>query len=66
MISVSDLYELNTKQYREAAERTNDPVYRLIMLQMIRAWLEAAELPAFTRKTSPSAGASARFENRAA
>jgi hypothetical protein len=44
MTSLPDSYELNTKQYREAAERTGDPVHRLIMLQMVRAWLEAAAL----------------------
>jgi hypothetical protein len=48
MTSLHDLYELNTKQYREAAERIDDPVHRLILLQMVRAWLDAAALPAPT------------------
>jgi hypothetical protein len=66
MTSLSDLYELNTKQYRGAAERTRDPVYRLILLQMVRAWLDAASLPTLTQEISPSTGAPARSEKRAA
>ena len=41
MTSLSDLYELNTKQYRGAADRIGDPGHRLILLQMVRAWLDA-------------------------
>jgi hypothetical protein len=52
MTSLPDLYELNTKQYREAAERIDDPAHRLILLQMVRSWLEAAALPAPTQETS--------------
>jgi len=44
MTSLPDLYELNTKQYREAAERIGDPVHRLILLQMVRAWLDAGRV----------------------
>jgi hypothetical protein len=66
MTSLHDLYELNTKQYREAAERIDDPVHRLILLQMVRAWLDAAALPAPTQETSWSTGAPARSEHRAA
>jgi hypothetical protein len=67
MTSLSDLYELNTKQYRgDAAERIRDPVYRLILLQMVRAWLDAAALPAPTQEISPSTDAPARSEKRAA
>jgi len=66
MTSVSDLYELNTKQYRGTAERTRDPVYRLILLRMVRAWLDAAALPAPMQKISPRTGAPARSEKRAA
>ena len=66
MTSLSDLYELNTKQYRGVAERNRDPAYRLILLQMVRAWLEAAALPATTQEISPRTGASARSEKRAA
>ena len=62
MTSLSDLYELNTKQYREAAERIGDPVHRLILLQMVRAWLDAAALPAPTQTTSRGTGAPARSE----
>jgi len=62
MTSLSDLYELNTKQYRgDTAERSRDPVY-----QMVRAWLDAAALPAPTQEISPSTGAPARSEKRAA
>jgi hypothetical protein len=62
MTSLSDLYELNTKQYRgDAAERSRDPVYR-----MVRAWLDVAALPAPTQEISPSTGAPARSEKRAA
>ena len=66
MTSLSDLYELHTKQYREAVERIDDPVHRLILLQMVRAWLDATALPALTQPTSPTTGASARFDKRAA
>jgi hypothetical protein len=66
MTSLSDLYELNTKQYRSAAERFRDPVYQLILLQMVRAWLDTAALPAPTQEISPSTGAPARSEKRAA
>ena len=48
MTSLADLYELHTKECREAAERIDDPVHRLILLQMVRAWLDAAALPAST------------------
>jgi hypothetical protein len=61
MTSLHDLYELNTKQYREAAERIDDPAHRLILLQMVRSWLD---LPGPTK--SSSTGAPARSENRAA
>jgi hypothetical protein len=54
MTSLPDLYELHTKQYREAAQRIDDPVHRLILLQMVRAWLDAAALPAPTQTTSSS------------
>jgi hypothetical protein len=64
MTSLPDLYELNTKQYREAAERIDDPAHRLILLQMVRSWLDAAALPGPTK--SSSTGAPARSENRAA
>ena len=63
MTSLHHLYELNTKQYREAAERIDDPIHRLILLRMVRAWLDAAALPAPTQETSPSTDAS---EKRAA
>ena len=66
MTSLSDLYELNTKQYREAVERIGDPVHRLILLQMVRAWLDAGALPTPTQETSPSTDAPARSEKRAA
>jgi len=66
MTSLSDLYELNTKQYRGAAERMRDPVHRLILREMVGAWLDAAALPARTQETFPSTGARARSEKRAA
>ena len=66
MTSLSDLYELNTKQYRGAAERMRDPVHRLILREMVGAWLDAAALPAPTQETSPSRDAPARSEKRAA
>ena len=66
MTSLHHLYELNTKQYREAAERIDDPIHRLILIQMARAWLDAAALPAPTQERPPSTGAPARSENHAA
>jgi hypothetical protein len=66
MTSLSDLYELNTKQYREAAERIDDPVHGLILTQMVRAWLDAAVLSAPKQERPPSTGAPARSENHAA
>ena len=66
MTALSDLYELNTKQYRGAVDRIGDPGYRLILLEMVRAWLDAAALPAPTQETSWSTGAPARSEKRAA
>ena len=66
MTSLSDLYELNTKQYRGAVDRIGDLGYRLILLQMVRAWLDAATLPTPTQQTSPSTDAPARSEKRAA
>jgi hypothetical protein len=53
MASLHDLYEPNTKQYRKTAERIDDPVHRLILLQMVRAWLGTA---AVTAPTPPSCG----------
>jgi hypothetical protein len=66
MTSLSDLYELNTKQYRGTVDRIGDPGHRLILLQMVRAWLDVAALPAPTQETSPSTDALARSEKRAA
>jgi hypothetical protein len=65
MSSLSALYELNTKQYRGAVDRIGDPGHRLILLQMVRAWLDTAALPAPMQET-PSTDAPARSEKRAA
>jgi hypothetical protein len=66
MSSLSVLYELNTKQYRGAVDRIGDPGHRLILLQMVRAWLDAAALPAPTQETFLSTDVPARSEKRAA
>ena len=67
MTSLADLYELHTKECREAG-RIDDPVHLVILRLMARAWLEGrgTALPASTQTTSPNAGVPARSENRAA
>jgi hypothetical protein len=66
-------------EFSQATERRNrqapsraparfppDSHHRPSGLQMVRAWLDAAALPAPTQETSPSTDAPARFEKRAA
>jgi hypothetical protein len=67
MRCLADLYDLHAKECREAAERIDNPVHRLILLQMERDWLrDAAALRRSTQATSPSTDAPAPSENRAA
>jgi hypothetical protein len=58
--SLVKLYEQHARECAEAAERTDDPVQRVILLRMAREWMEDAAAIASTlaepEGTCPCAG----------
>jgi hypothetical protein len=64
--SLVKLYQQHAQQCAEAAERTDDPVHRVLLLRMARAWTDDAAAIASTLPEPESKGSRAPSGNRAA
>jgi hypothetical protein len=64
--SLVKLYEQHAWECTEAAERTDDSVYRVILLRMAREWIEDAAAIASTLPEPEGKGSRAPSGNRAA
>ena len=64
--SLVKLYEKHARECAEAAERTDDPVRRVILLRMAREWIDDAAAIASTLPETETTGSRARSGNRAA
>jgi hypothetical protein len=64
--SLVKLYEQRARECAEAAERTDDPLDRVILLRMAREWREDAAAIASTLPELERTGSRARSGNRAA
>jgi hypothetical protein len=57
--SLVKLYEQQARECADAAERTDDPVHRVVLLRMAREWMEdaaaiASTVPEGTGSRAPS------------
>jgi hypothetical protein len=64
--SLVKLYEQHARECAEAAERTDDPVQRVILLRMAREWMEDAAAIASTLPEPERTGSRGPSGNRAA
>jgi hypothetical protein len=65
-LSLVKLYEQHARECAEAAERTDNPVHRMILLRMAREWMEDATAIASTLAEPEGTGSHGPSGNRAA
>ena len=67
MMTKAELYDQHAKDCLEAADRTDNPVYRVMLHKMAQEWIrDAAVLRASTQSTSLSTNAPAPSKRAAA